>query len=940
MPYESSSAKADTEYRFGPFRLQPSRRLLLDGGRPVPLGSRAFDLLVALAERPGETVPSTLLIARVWQHTVVDAGSLRVHMAALRKALGDGRDGHRFIRNEPSRGYALAAQVERAAAADAGAPTPRPASLPAPPPLFGRDALLDELQARLGRLRCLTLVGPGGMGKTAVAAALADRVHAGFRDGAVWLDLAPLAEGRQVPVALASALGVAADPAAPLDALGAFLRERELLLVLDNCEHVIDRIAELAEALLRRAPALRLLATSREALRIEGEWLHRLEPLRAPAPGDRPDAAQAQRYPAVQLLVERVAAGQDDFRLDDTMVPPACEICRRLDGIPLAIELAAASVGTLGIAAVAAHLGERLAMLTHGRRNALPRQQTLRATLDWSHALLTDGERRVWRRLAVFRGPFTLAAALALAGDGDGTGAPDAALADTVFQLVDKSMLAADTQRDGVELRLLESARAYALEALARSGELPQAEARHARHLHTLFAAESAQALPPAQWLARHARRIDDLRAAIAWAFGPAGTPALGVALAAHTAPLWFSLSLMAEYREVVEQALAALPGAAADPALAMQLHEAHGHALWHTRGSGPAMAHAFHRALALAESQQAAGFQLRAIWGLWLICNTSGDYAGSARLARRFGEIVGPGAPAELAVTHDRMMALGLHFHGEQAAALVHAQRVLDHPSTFNHTARHSGFQFDQRVSALTVLARILWVTGRPREALAQAAQAVDEALRIDHALSLCYAIANGAAPVAFWCGARDAAERWTALLERRAAEHSLPLWQAFARGYRLLLAPPGGAGTPGSMAAAGALHGPAVGNLLRETLCTVDPALAEPALLARALGDGGSWCAPELLRVRALQLVDAGNAAGAEAHLARALALAERQGALGWALRSAASLARLQAGRGDAAGAAALLAGVLDRFAPGEDSADLAAARALRERLRAGSD
>lgn len=942
----ASSSLLEREYRFGSFTLLPGQRRLLNAGQPVPLGSRAFDLLVALAERAGEVVPGNELMAQVWQNTVVEPGSLRVHLAGLRKALGDGRDGRRYITNLPSRGYALVAPVDSAMvsretsphAADGGhaAAAPRPAGLPIAHPLLGRDDAIAEIVERLSRQRCLTVVGPGGMGKTVVAIAVADQLYARYPQGTVWLDLAPVGDGRQVPSALASALGISVDPTSPLDALGTFLRDKRLLLVLDNCEHLVDRVAELAEHLLRTSAGLQILATSREPLRIEGEWVQRLEPLRAPATDRAVGTSEAIAFPAVQLFVERAAASHDGFVFDDTAVEPVAEICRRLDGIPLAIELAAASAGALGVQTVATHLGERLTLLTHGRRTALPRQQTLRATLDWSYALLSHCEQRTWLRLAVFRAPFTLDAAIAVCRGEETLRSDAASVSGDVFNLVDKSMLTADTTGESVHFRMLESARAYALETLGRNGELARVERMHALHLHELFREAGVRSAQPVQWLERHARRIDDLRAAIAWAFAPAGDSRIGIALAANTAPLWFSLSLMAEYRQIAEQALATLATLEqGDAELEMRLQEAHGHALWHTRGSGPAMAAAFGRALAVAETRGAIDYQLRATWGLWLICNTSGDYPGSARLARRFGEIAGPSPPADVAVTHDRMMALGLHFHGEQAAALQHASRVLEHPSTVNHTARNSGFQFDQRISALTVMSRILWITGHTAQALAHAHAAVDEALRIDHTLSLCYSIANGAAPVAFWAGDRDTAARWTELLYARAAERSLPFWMAFAQGFRLLLAQPARDGRTRSLASAEALHGPAVGNLLRETLCTVDRSLAEPALLARAIGDPGSWCAPEMLRVRALQVLDEGDLGAAQGLLQRALTLARSQQALAWELRCACTMAELHNERAGGSAALETLASVLDLFAPDDPGVDVAAARELVARL-----
>ncbi|WP_046111325.1 ATP-binding protein [Aquincola tertiaricarbonis] len=941
----------ETALHFGPFRLLPSRRQLFEGDRPVAIGGRAFDLLVALVDCAGDVVPAKVLLERVWGRSVVDDSSLRVHIATLRKLLGDGRDGLRYISNVPLRGYCFVAPVSPVQAGEAGASTDAPAAaagalppdperpgrLPTPVRLLGREASIDEIAQRLGACRCLSIVGPGGIGKTAVAVAAAHRLREAFEHGAVFLDLTPLGHAALVPTLLASALGIAVDALRPIDALARHLQGRQLLVVLDNCEHLIDATADLAQQLLARAPRLRLLATSREALRVDGELLHRLPPLPAPPAAVPLSLDQARSYPAVQLFAERASDGLGGFVLQEADAEVVGEICRRLDGIPLAIELAAASVQVLGIHELASHLGDRLSMLVHGRRTALPRHQTLRATLDWSFDLLGPAEQSVLMRLSVFRGWFTLEAADAVCTDGAGR----LDVIDCVGQLVGKSMLSADVGGEVAYYRLLESTRAYAQERLAARGEWAATAARHALHQQSVYLEAEAgrEQRSPGQWIALHGRGIDDLRAAIAWAFGAGGAGVVGVTLVATSAPLWFALSLIGEYRQLAEQALAQARQQPVDAIRLMQLHEAHGHALWHTRGSGPAMHEAFSQALALAERNAAVAYQLRAVWGLWLICNTVGDYAGSRRLAERFGDIAGPAPPPDTALTHDRMMALGLHFHGEQARAMQHARRVLEHPITVNHVARNSGFQFDQRVSALTVLARILWVRGLPEQALAHARLAVQEAQQIRHALSLCYAIANGAAPVAFWAGDREAARHYTGLLLDCATDAALDFWLAFGHGYRLALLL-----TDADAAArmpAPPLQHPAAGQLLRETLCTIDATLADDDLLARARLGGGSWCAPELMRVKALRLLQQGEGAcQAEARqlLREAIELAREQQALSWELRCTMALARCWQQEGQARWGLPLLTGVLERFTEGHDTADLRAAGQLLYSLEAG--
>ena len=932
----------DTTLRFGPFRLMPRRRLLLEGERPLRLGSRAFDLLVVLVERAGEIVPQAELMAQVWRDAVVESGSLRMHIAALRKALGDGTEA-RYIVNVPTKGYMFVSPVQAS-----GDTAPPPAQSPAPAldtparadtlpalltRLVGRQDAVEDLIRRLPRHRCVTLVGAGGIGKTTVALAVAHAVHAAYAHGVCFVELGELSDARRVPAALASALGVAVMPQDPVQGVTAFLRDKNLLVVLDNCEQVIGAVAEMAERLLADAPQVHLLATSREPMRIPGEWVQRLASLDVPSDGVPLGPAQALAYPAVQLFVERALASQDDFVLGDAEVPLVCALCRRLDGLPLAIEIAAASIDRLGLQGLSATLGSQLSGLLRGRRTALPRHQTLRATLDWSHALLSPSEQVLYRRLALFAKTFPLPAVVAVCQDDADPGAADVAA--DMSSLVGKCLVSADISGPTVMYRLLETTRAHAAERLEAHPEATDVRRRHAGYVLAVFRdAEATRASGPlADWQARHAPAMADLRAAIRWSFTQPDALDTGVALTALSAPAWFDFSLMAEYRELAETALARLaerPGGA-DSADAMKIHEAYGHALWHTRGSGPEMAATFARALEIAERLGAAGHEQRAVWGLWLVCNTTGDSAGSVRLAERFGRITGEGT-GDSGPTHDRMMALSLHFHGEQARARHHAQRVLDHQSHVNRVAQNSGFQFDQRVAALTVLARSLWIHGFPEQALAHGEAAVQEALAVGHALSQCYALANGAIPAAFWAGDLAAASRYTRLLLTRATEHSLVFWQAFGEGYDLLLAPEdAGDGEP-RPPSLDRLVNPATSPLLKDTLCTIDARLFDATVRDR-VGVSG-WCAPEMLRLEGeWRLQQHGAAARDDARrlFEAGLEQARQQDALAWELRCVASLARLEHAGGAAGPWAARLRTVARRFTEGRDTHDLRRVDAL---------
>src|SRR5712692_6894036 len=322
---------------FGPFRLLAAQRLLLEGDNPVRLGSRAFDILAALVERPGEVVSKKELITRVWPETFVEDSNLKIQVSALRRALGDGQGGHRFIVTVPGRGYNFVAPVSVKELPVAPLPaTIAPAGVHNLPlaitRMIGRDEAVAALVSRLSRHRLVTIVGPGGVGKTTVALAVAERMIPGYEHG-VWLvDLAPLGDPRLVPSAVATVLGLGMRTEDPLPGLVAGLRDKRMLLLLDNCEHVIDAAASLAAAVLSGAPGVNILTTSREPLGVAGEHTHRLGPLGLPQPSSRLTAAEAAVFPAVQLFVERVTAIVEDFALTDANAPSVVEICQWLDG--------------------------------------------------------------------------------------------------------------------------------------------------------------------------------------------------------------------------------------------------------------------------------------------------------------------------------------------------------------------------------------------------------------------------------------------------------------------------------------------------------------------------------------------------------------------------------------------------------------------------------
>jgi predicted ATPase len=466
---------------FGPFRLYPEQRVLLRADKPLSLGSRAREILLVLVERAGEIVKKSELIARVWPDTIVEEGSLRVHIATLRKALRDGQGGMRYVENVTGHGYRFVAPLQWIDAAQPR-PVPQPAaehdSIPIPlTRMIGRAPVVATLASRLPQRRFVTIVGPGGIGKTTVAMATADHLRASYPHGVYFIDLASIADPLLISATIASALGLATVSQDPLLSVIEFLKGKQMLITLDNCEHVIEAAAVAAEKLLRGASGVNVIATSREPLRAKGEWVLRLAPLELPPAGAALSADDALGFSAIQLFTERAMASLHTFELSDADVSTVADICHKLDGLPLAIELAAARVDLFGIRGLAARLDDRLGLLTRGRRTAMPRQQTLRATLDWSYELLSRAEQIALRRLAVFPGPFDARSASAVIADND---VHAANVLDVLTSLAAKSLVAAHVAGEQVCYRLLNTSRVYALEKLEESHERDEIKRRNA----------------------------------------------------------------------------------------------------------------------------------------------------------------------------------------------------------------------------------------------------------------------------------------------------------------------------------------------------------------------------------------------------------------------------------------------------------------------------
>ena len=567
-------------WSFGPFVLDTVGRTLQEAGAPVRLGSRAFDLLLVLLRHAGDLVPRQALMAAAWPGEVVEDNTLRVQLSALRKALGDGQRGRHFIKNIPGRGYVFVGEPGR------GRPSAGPAArLPAGVSRsLGPDDSLRSVCEGLGQARVVTLLGPGGIGKTTVAIAAARAQALSRADGAVFVELAPLPPGAAseavvATVCVALAIGPApahdADDAHDADEarLIAHLAPRALLLVVDNCEHVIDTLAPLLERVLLAAPRVQVLATSREALRIAGERVHRLSALAYPVPTGRLAAADAIGYPAVALLVERIAALDETFVLTDDNATAVAAICRTLDGSPLALELVATMVRTLGLADLVDSLEQRILGWPNQRRATSPRHHTLGSAIAWSWQLLSPREQRVLGRLTTFRTAMDFADAVAVAADDE---ADRAATHDTLCELVAKCWLIPVAGREPVRLRMERVPRAFARARWEPLGEVAAVRARHAQRVVARVAAarlaaagddpatgpapqavDCAEVAAAAAFLADDAETVDLAADLLAEAARTVADPALHVEVDRLLAQASHGTGALAPFRRFVDRVLA-----------------------------------------------------------------------------------------------------------------------------------------------------------------------------------------------------------------------------------------------------------------------------------------------------------------------------------------------------------------------------------------------
>jgi predicted ATPase/DNA-binding winged helix-turn-helix (wHTH) protein len=986
-------------YVNGEWEVDLARRELRVRGAAVPLGRRAFEIVAALIQAAGQLVTKDDMMDRVWPGAIVGENALQVHISAVRKALGSDRA---MLETRFGRGYRLLGDWQPRDAGAPGEPDERSAEFtrprqPAqsnfpgtPGSLVGRAVSVVDVQTLLSAYRVVTLVGPGGIGKTSLALDVGRRLLPDL-NGDVWLvELASLSDPGMVASVAASVLGLRIGSGeVTASTVAQAIGGTRMLLVLDNCEHVIDAAASLAESVVRLCPRAIVLATSRESLRIDGEHVYRVPPLDVPP--ERPEEPDdILSHSAVQLFTARMQAGDSQSSLAADDLTAIAAICRHLDGIPLAIELAAARAVTLGPRHVAARMHDRFKLLTAGRRTALARHQTLAAALDWSHDLLTDDERTTLRRLGVFAGDFTLEAAEAIVPD-NGTAA--SAVAESLASLVAKSLAGVERVAAPARYRLLETTRAYAQGKLEAAGEQNTVSRRHATHFLDVLKSGAAAREPDGSPTPTRQTRllVDEVSAALEWAFSPPGdrtpgdktlgdktlgdktlgdkTPGdrapgdkapgdkapgdkapgdmtLGVNLTVAAIPLWMRSTLVAECRRRVEQAIDVLHGqSGGDGRGELQLMIALATAMQNGVGPGWETTRLWRRANELAEQSGDQDFRLRTLWGLWIDCRNAGKHREGLEMANRFHALAtSRGEPSDMLVA-DRMVGMSLAILGDLGNARNHVERMLSRYEEVDRTAHMVRFHFEQRAGAESLLAWILWLQGFPGRARTIIDEVVAEVAANGHAMQICVLLAQFACPVAWLNGDLFRLERFIATLLDHAGRHGLAAWRARGECWRALGRIRQGDSTAGIAALDRALQGfPGHGRAFQHVWLLGELARAQAdagagndgrgaieLALERAGAGGELWCLAELLRIRGHVLQSLGESDAAEKSFAESLAVARRQLARAWELRAATSLSRLWCETGRQAAAVTLLHPLCREFVGEPETADLSEARGL---------
>lgn len=946
----------------GQHHISLEHREIRSRGESVRLGSRAFEVLELLIAAEGALVSKDEIMRHVWPDTIVEENNLQVHITAIRKALGVDRD---RIVTVPGRGYRMTG-VKMAAGAGIAEVSADALAIHRPDAhrlnthnlplhvsaLVGRQCAVAELLAAIEPAQIVTLVGSGGIGKTRLVIEAARQMLPRFPDGVAFVSLAPVSDSRFALDALAMALGMKISSSGlSLVQIAHEMRDKRLLIVLDNCEHVIEAAATMAEALAAAGEGMRVLATSREALRSRDEVVYPVLSLDVPGPENPSD--DVLQTSAVQLFLARARAADPQFSSDERSIFLIGEVCRHLDGIPLAIELAAARAAVLGVEVLAARLDDRLRILSGGFRTALPRHQTLKATLDWSYRLLDNSERVILRWLGMFVDAFTFDSANYI---GAQLGFTQTEVLNALSGLVSKSLVIRADGSASPRYRLLETTRAYALQRLDDNGERGAAALAHAKSFCDRFkrARDDLAVTSLQDGLADFTLEIGNVRAALDWAFSGTGDHVVGIELASIVVPYLFDLSLVDECRSRARAALDAARDTDASnfpPEARLRLTTSWAAALIYTQGPTRETMEAWSEVLTLAVAVDHAGFESRALCGLRHSYQAGGEARQALVVARRFEALGCQFTDARYRLIGRRMEGVALHYVGEQRMARQKIEEMLSAWVSTDHRWNTIGFRFDQAIVARALLARVTWALGDTAGAMRLAAEALEAALQHDFELVTCYVLGDVFVPLALLTGECAAAERGLAILKSISSRVSLSIWHvcgACYDEYLFSLSDDSPSRLAQFRSALNELRGIDFLGPLTMLLCQFARALVRAEQYTEALASinealqhceetGERWYYAELCRAKGDVMCMLQSDTDAEAWFTAALESACQQGAAVLALRAASSLAQLWIKRDRLSEARRLLSRALARLSRYPVDADVRDGRALLAGLEA---
>lgn len=791
MVEDAERPRAELVFSFGPYRLVPSRQLLLLEDRSIKLGGRAFELLRLLVQRGGDLISKEELMAAAWPNLFVHESNLKVNMSNLRRLLGDTNLDPSYIATVVGRGYRFVAPVRAEIGmtfeyGDNIADDPTSSLLPPQRHIVGRESEIADVWRSLKRERHVTLVGPGGVGKTTVAIAAAHAYADLGLDGLCLVDLATIEDPTLLPVALVTALGIRGNPDDSFSAILQYLRSRRMLILLDNCEHVLPAATIFARKLASEKGLTKVLATSREPLGFSDETLIRIGPLAVPDDRSRLPLKTAISFPSAELFVSR-ASEWTGYQVTDTDCDAVVAICRSLEGLPLAIELAAAQLEKYSPSEVLAMLNEHASISSLRPYGVAPRHETLLATIDWSYRLLPQVEAAIFRLVSVYADSFELEDAVYAAR---AIGLDPAYVVSGLGGLVSKSLVSADVNGPGLSYRLLDSTRHYAAAKRRADSDDSLILKHHAQRMLDVFkrSEDEWHWLETTDWTRRYVSRLADLRAALAWAFGADGDIALGIRLTVAAIQLWSETSILSEAQERTQVALKFAESVPTDDLLKAKLACARAWSMFYSQ-MRQEIEDAWLDAIKFARRANNLEFEQRGLEGLAYYLMEVGKIDEAIVCLENSERLSVQHRDWSAAPEGDRALAWAKAHQGDFAESAQVLDRLAAQHSFVGKRTVMAGQDVIRFVSIRCYLTFIAWITGRADYADVVTRDAVEQSGRAGHWLSQSNALGLAALPLALETGNISQLEYYSNLMEQNMKREHIPRWIAVHRYFKGML-------------------------------------------------------------------------------------------------------------------------------------------------------